>query len=288
MRLTTQLRHTADTYPALSENLRCITDKAEVIIKKRYSVSRTVREMDGFARDKDVVRLIVDTFRAMPELPSLAMRDYKPYMALIACSPEDFAFCYLSKDLVAVYETEYRTTELLFFCDLLRCMRGRSYLNCVTNRVCDYFFRARRDTLRHIDTPLREIDMQYAESRLKELEEAVFRWKVRIYKWRTFTADELAEMCGMSYSHFRNRFKEYYGCTAADWLRQERISRIKEDMSYRPELGIKEVAERNRFLSASNFSDFCNQQMLKNPGELKQAGYEEWCERRMKFWNDQL
>jgi AraC-like DNA-binding protein len=244
--------------------------------------------MDGFARDKDVVRLIVDTFRAMPELPSLAMRDYKPYMALIACSPEDFAFCYLSNDLVAVYETEYRTTELLFFCDLLRCMRGRSYLNCVTNRVCDYFFRARRDTLRHIDTPLREIDMQYAESRLKELEEAVFRWKVRIYKWRTFTADELAEMCGMSYSHFRNRFKEYYGCTAADWLRQERISRIKEDMSYRPELGIKEVAERNRFLSASNFSDFCNQQMLKNPGELKQAGYEEWCERRMKFWNDQL
>lgn len=244
--------------------------------------------MDGFARDKDVVRLIVDTFRAMPELPSLAIRDYKPYMSLIACSPEDFAYCYLSNDLVAVYETEYRTTELLFFCDLLRCMRGRSYLNCVTNRVCDYFFRARRDTLRHIDTPLREIDMQYAESRLKELEEAVFRWKVRIYKWRTFTADELAEMCGMSYSHFRNRFKEYYGCTVADWLRQERISRIKEDMSYRPELGIKEVAERNRFLSASNFSDFCNQQMLKNPGELKQEGYEEWCERRMKFWNDQL
>lgn len=159
--------------------------------------------MDGFARDKDVVRLIVDTFRAMPELPSLAMRDYKPYMSLIACSPEDFAYCYLSNDLVAVYETEYRTTELLFFCDLLRCMRGRSYLNCVTNRVCDYFFRARRDTLRHIDTPLREIDMQYAESRLKELEEAVFRWKVRIYKWRTFTADELAEMCGMSYSHFQ-------------------------------------------------------------------------------------
>lgn len=135
MRLTTQLRHTADTYPALSESLRRITDKAEELIKKRYSVSRTVREMDVFARDKDVVRLIVDTIKTMSELPSLAMRDYKPYMALIACSPEDFASCYLSNDLVAVYETEYRTAELLFFCDLLRCMRGRSYLNCVTNRV---------------------------------------------------------------------------------------------------------------------------------------------------------
>lgn len=46
-------------------------------------------------------------------------------------------------------------------------MSGRSYLNCVTNRVCDYFFRARRDTLRHISSPLKEYEMQYAESRLK-------------------------------------------------------------------------------------------------------------------------
>ena len=151
MRLTTQLRHTADTYPALSENLRCITDKAEVIIKKRYSVSRTVREMDGFARDKDVVRLIVDTFRAMPELPSLAMRDYKPYMALIACSPEDFAFCYLSNDLVAVYETEYRTTELLFFCDLLRLSqlrdqpRVRLLLPCAARHTPTYRHAIERD-----------------------------------------------------------------------------------------------------------------------------------------------
>ena len=166
-------------------------------------------------------------------------------------------------------------------------MRGRSYLNCVTNRVCDYFFRARRDTLRHISSPLKESEMQYAESRLKELEEAVFRLKVKMYKWHTFTAEELAGMCGMSYSHFRSRFEEYYGCSATDWLRQERISRIKEDLSYRPELALKEVAERNRFLSASNFSDFCNQQVLKTPGELKKEGYEEWCERRMKYWNSE-
>lgn len=288
MRLTTQLRHTADTYPGLVREPALHYGQGGGDYKETIFSEQDCPGNGRFCPRQGCCAPDSGHVQAMPELPSLAMRDYKPYMALIACSPEDFAFCYLSNDLVAVYETEYRTTELLFFCDLLRCMRGRSYLNCVTNRVCDYFFRARRDTLRHIDTPLREIDMQYAESRLKELEEAVFRWKVRIYKWRTFTADELAEMCGMSYSHFRNRFKEYYGCTAADWLRQERISRIKEDMSYRPELGIKEVAERNRFLSASNFSDFCNQQMLKNPGELKQAGYEEWCERRMKFWNDQL
>ena len=285
MRLTALLRHTADIYPIHSASLQSITDKAEELVKKRYSTSRMVREMENFAHDTEVLRLIVSTFKSIPVQPTLKMRDYKPYMALIACSPEDFAFCYLCNDLVAVYETEYRTPELTFFCDLLRSTRGRSYLNCVTNRVCDYFFRARRDTLRNISTPLKESEMQYAESRLKELEEAVFRLKVKMYKWHTFTAEELARMCGMSYSHFRNRFEEYYGCSATDWLRQERISRIKEDLSYRPELTLKEVAERNRFLSASNFTDFCNQQVLKTPGELQQEGYEEWCDRRMKYWN---
>ena len=88
----------------------------------------------------------------------------------------------------------YRTAELMFFCDLLRCMRGRSYLNCVTNRVCDYFFRARRDALRHIATPLKEFEMQYAESRMKELEKAVFMLKVKMYKWHTFTAENMARM----------------------------------------------------------------------------------------------
>ena len=124
-----------------------------------------------------------------------------------------------------------------------------------------------------------------ADIDIRETEEAVFRLKVKRYKWHTFTAEELARMCGMSYSHFRSRFEEYYGCSATDWLRQERISRIKEYLSYRPELTLKEVAERNRFLSASNFTDFCNQQVLKTPGELQQEGYEEWCDRRMKYWN---
>lgn len=286
MKLTALLRHTAGTYPEKSERLHTVTDKVEELVRKRYSVSRTVREMERFANDKEVVRLIVDTFRAMPELPSLAMRDYKPYIALIACTPEDFAYCYLCNELVAVYESEFRTKELMFFCDMLRCLRGRSYLNCVINRVCDYFFRARRDALRHSDTPLAESEMQYAESRMKELDKAVFKLKVRMYKWHTFTAEELAAMCGMSYSHFRHRFERYYGCSATDWLRRERISHIREDMSYRPELTLKEVAERNSFLSASNFYDFCNRQMLKKPEELKKEGFEEWHERRMRYWND--
>lgn len=202
MKLTDLLRRTAEANPQAA-TLHSIADKAEELVEKRYSVRRMLREMESFAHDTEAMRLTVDALRQLPYLPTLEQRDYKPYMALVACSPENFAYCYLSNDLVAVYEAGYRTAELMFFCDLLRCMRGRSYLNCVTNRVCDYFFRARRDALRHIATPLKEFEMQYAESRMKELEKAVFMLKVKMYKWHTFTAENMARMCGMSYSHFR-------------------------------------------------------------------------------------
>ena len=285
MKLTDLLRRTAEANPQAA-TLHSIADKAEELVEKRYSVRRMLREMESFAHDTEAMRLTVDALRQLPYLPTLEQQDYKPYMALVACSPEIFAYCYLSNDLLAVYEAGHRTAELMFFCDLLRCMRGRSYLNCVTNRVCDYFFRARRDALRHIATPLKEFEMQYAESRMKELEKAVFRLKVKMYKWHTFTAENMARMFGMSYSRFREKFEAYYGCSATEWLRRERISRIMEDMTYRPELTLKEVAERNHFLSKSNFHDFCLKRMLKRPGKLKREGYEKWCERRLAYYNN--
>ena len=100
-----------------------------------------------------------------------------------------------------------------------------------------------------------------------------------------FTAEELADMCGMSHSHFRSLFEKYYGCPPADWLRRERMERIRTDMSYRPELTVGEIAERNDFPSASNFSDFCRRQFDRSPQELKAEGEEEWRERRLEWWN---
>lgn len=274
--------------PALSGRVRELADFMYSQRRRRRSLKRLADELDRFAQDAELTSFIVETLQSQPRLPRLGWQDYKPYMTLLACSAEPHSFCYLSNDLVAVYEKEFSTGELMFFCDLLRSLRGRSHLNCVWNRVCDYFFRARRDTLRHCPTPVKEVEIQYAESRLKELEKAVFRLKVRMYKWHTYTAEEMAEMCGMSYSHFRERFHDFYGCSASEWLRRERIARITEDFSYRPQLPLKEVAERNRFQSPSNFADFCNQNLCKSPTELKEKGYEEWEERRLRYYNEHL
>lgn len=255
-----------------------------ITVKKRRSLTN-LKELEELSEDSGLLRFVIQTFQSLNEPPTLAERDYKVYMALVACSPEDFAFRYLSNDITAVFVKVCRTEELLFFCDLLRTMKGRDHLNCVVNRVCDYFFCERRKVLYGKPTHLKESEMQYAEGKLWGLARAVFRLKVDIYSYRTFVAEEMAELCGMSYSLFRSRFQKCYGISAAEWLRKERISRVRTDMTCRPEMPIKEAAQRNQFSSASNFADFCNQQLQKNPSALHKECYETWKEKRLKFWN---
>lgn len=270
---------------ALHERVCQLAEFVKKHIKQRSSLKR-LKELEEFSKDSELTRFAVETFKAQNRLPTLAERDYKAYMMLIACSPEDFAFRYLSNDITAVYVDQRLTKELLFFCDLLHTMKGRSYLNCVINRVSDYFFCERRNLLYDKPTHLKECEIQHAESRLPGLARAVFRLKVDVYSYRTFVAKEMAELCGMSYSLFRSRFRNYFGISATEWLREERISRIKTDMTYRPELSIKEVATRNTFASASNFADFCNQQLKKSPTELQKECYDIWKEKRLAYWNE--
>lgn len=183
------------------------------------------------------------------------------------------------------WERKYQTREMLVLCDVLHTLKGHARTNEMTNRVCDYFFRERRNKLYGRNFRIEEKDMAYAESRLPELDKAVFRMTVNHYSHRTFVAEELAGLCGMGYSLMRRKFKTYYGTGPSEWLRRERLKRIEEDMEYRLELPLKEVAERNAFASASNFADFCQKQTGKSPCELKAIGYEKWEKRRTDFWN---
>ena len=285
LQLTELLLKSAHPYLELLPRMERLAARITEMKRNRYSLTRMKEALEAFSTDTGLLRFVVETLQTQPGVPTLSAADYKAYMLLIACSPENFAYCYLSNDVTAIYEKQCRTQEMLFFCDLLRLLRGRSYLNCVENRVSDYFFQERRNLLKNRPSKLKEHEIQYAESRLKGLARVVFRLKVDIFSHRTFVAEELAEMCGMSYSLFRVRFRRYYGMSAAEWLRRERISRIKTDMTCRPELPISEVAKRNTFASASNFADFCNQQLNKTPTELQAECYDLWKEKRLAYWN---
>lgn len=283
LKLTELLLQSAQSDPKLFPRIEGLAARIKEMLKNRHSLTRMKKELEILSSDTELLRFVVETLKSQSEPPTLSAGDYKAYIMLLACSPENLAYCYLSNDVTAVYVKQGRTEELLFFCELLRLMRGRSYLYCVENRVSDYFFQERRNILKNRPSRLKEHELQYAESRLKGLARAVFRLKVDIFSYHTFVAEELAEMCGMSYSLFRSRFRQYYGMSAADWLRRERISRIKTDMTCRPEFSIREIAQRNQFSSPSNFADFCNRQLQKNPSELFSECYEIWKERRTKY-----
>ena len=77
---------------------------------------------------------------------------------------------------------------------------------------------------------------------MKELEKAVFMLKVKMYKWHTFTAENMARMCGMSIFPLSGRDSRH--TTAALLPNGSGVNgsgRIMEDMTYRPELTLKEV-----------------------------------------------
>lgn len=89
MKLTDLLMRTAEANPQAA-TLHSIADKAEELVEKRYSGAEMLREMESFAHDTKAMRLIVDALRQLPYLPTLEQVDYKPYMALIACSSGKF------------------------------------------------------------------------------------------------------------------------------------------------------------------------------------------------------
>ena len=260
------------------ERMEELAESIRMSVKERHSLPKMRIRLADYGSDTELMLTAMRALRKDKEAPSA-------WMLMLCCSHEYEVICYMCNELTDTWEREYRTWEMLVLCDVLHTLKGHARTNEMTNRVCDYFFRERRNKLYGKPFRIEEKDMAYAESRLPELDKAVFRMTVNHYSHRTFVAEELAVLCGMGYSLMRRKFKKYYGMGPSEWLRRERLKRIEEDMEYRVELPLKEVAERNDFASASNFADFCQQQTGKSPGELKSKGYEKWEKRRMDFWN---
>ena len=267
------------------ERMEELAESIRMSVKERHSLPKMRIRLADYGSDTELMLTAMRALRKDKEAPSARDRDFRAWMLMLCCSHEYEVICYMCNELTDTWEREYRTWEMLVLCDVLHTLKGHARTNEMTNRVCDYFFRERRNKLYVKPFRIEEKDMAYAESRLPELDKAVFRMTVNHYSHRTFVAEELAVLCGMGYSLMRRKFKKYYGMGPSEWLRRERLKRIEEDMEYRVELPLKEVAERNDFASASNFADFCQQQTGKSPGELKSKGYEKWEKRRMDFWN---
>lgn len=256
----------------------------EAVQLSRMKNAKKYLVLERYATNTRLCDYILRQLKELPSLPSVEDREYKPVLMLLALSPDTDFLYRLLVTLVVPYRKAYRTAEMLYLCEILHATGIPKRLYGICNEVCDYFFVERRNQLRKQPTPLNELDFQFAEQRLKPLATAVFRLKTDMYSYKTYKAEELAELCGMSYASFRAMFRKIYRQSPGDWLQERRIEQIKTDMKYNYELPIREIAERHDFSSPSRFWEFCKEQLERNPSELKKELYRELYEERKKFW----
>ena len=82
------------------------------------------------------------------------------------------------------------------------------------------------------------------------------------------TGEELAKRCHMSNTTFRAHFKETFGTTVSNWLRERKKSRIM-DMLHSTDMPISRISERNGFRNESTFSEYCRRNFGSAPSEIR-------------------
>lgn len=113
-----------------------------------------------------------------------------------------------------------------------------------------------------------ENDFREAERYLPDFKASGFREMVQARATTQMTGEELAKRCHMSNTVFRAHFKEAFGTTVADWLREQKKKKILENI-FHTDLPISKISERNGFRNESTFSEYCRRNFNASPTKLR-------------------
>jgi AraC-like DNA-binding protein len=91
---------------------------------------------------------------------------------------------------------------------------------------------------------------------------------MRLFYFRPTRVEDLAEMSGLSPSHFNRLFKRSFGTSPIDWLRRERISQAKRRLVETTET-IKQIAEQVGYADRFFFSKDFKRYTGSTPGEFR-------------------
>jgi AraC-like DNA-binding protein len=91
---------------------------------------------------------------------------------------------------------------------------------------------------------------------------------MRLFYFQTARVRQLAEMSGLSPSHFNRLFKRAFGTSPIDWLRRERVSQAKRRLVETRET-IKQIAEQVGYADRFFFSKDFKRYTGTTPGEFR-------------------
>jgi AraC-like DNA-binding protein len=92
--------------------------------------------------------------------------------------------------------------------------------------------------------------------------------RMRLFYFQPVRVAELAEMSGLSPSHFNRMFKRTFGTSPIDWLRRERISQAKRRLVECRDT-IKQIAEQVGYADHFFFSKDFKRYTGSTPGEFR-------------------
>ena len=83
-----------------------------------------------------------------------------------------------------------------------------------------------------------------------------------------FTVEEYAAAANLDRNTFRQKFKEIYGRNPTEWLKQERINRVFQDL-VEGDKSISDIVTDYKFSNFPNFIRFCNMHYKNTPGNIR-------------------
>ena len=85
-----------------------------------------------------------------------------------------------------------------------------------------------------------------------------------------YTVEEYAVTANLNRNIFRRKFKELYGINPTEWIKQERVNQVLQDLMENKKT-ISEIISEYKFSSFPNFIRFCKKHYKNTPGNIQKS-----------------
>ena len=91
---------------------------------------------------------------------------------------------------------------------------------------------------------------------------------IKKYRGKFFTVEEYAAAANLDRNTFRQKFKDVYGRNPTEWLKQERVKLVFQDL-VEGDKSISDIVTDYKFSNFPNFIRFCNLHYKNTPGNIR-------------------
>ena len=97
-----------------------------------------------------------------------------------------------------------------------------------------------------------------------------FELAVKKNRDKLFTVEEFAAAAHLDRNTFRQKFKEMYGTTPTEWIKQERANLVLQELM-EGKKPIADIVSDYKFSNFPNFIRFCNMHFKSTPGNIRKT-----------------